>query len=253
MSLSDEGSAPGHARQSMERIARILGFRQGKLPWVTVTFIGLCVVVGIAERFSWRVGASLVFAPVIAEAQPYRFLGSAFLHAGFWHLLFNMYALWLVGSVLELAIGRVRFAAIYLVSAFAGNVAVLIAADPLSRSWSTATVGASGAVFGVFGALFVLMRHFGSDATSLLVVILANLALGFIPGMNISWQSHVGGLITGAVVMAAMAAHRKQSSPGVRKLRDSALLVVVVAVLIGLVVWKLHRAQSGMDAIGLSL
>lgn len=232
------GFPQGGGGSFWRRLAERLGFTPGRnVPVVTSTIIILCVLVALSEMFSQRVGASLVFAPVIGDHEPWRFLGSAFLHAGFWHLLFNMYALWLVGSILEPAIGRVRFLAIYLLSAVAGNVFVLLTADPSGQSWITATVGASGAVFGVFGAVFVLMKHFDSNATSILVVIVANLALGFIPGMNISWQSHVGGLIAGSVVMALMMMRRGQISVRWRNIRDVAIVIGTTAVLVGLIWW----------------
>ena len=240
MAENSHGEGTGRGVTLWGRIAQFLGVRPGHLPWVTVTIIVACVLVGLAELFSQQVGTSLLFVPFLAESQPYRFLGSAFLHGGFWHLVFNMYALWLVGNALEPVIGRVRFAAIYLLSAVAGNVAVLITADPLAPSWGTATVGASGAVFGVFGALFVLMRHFGADSTSLMVVILANLGLGFIPGMNISWQSHVGGLIVGAVTMALMTANRAHTTPTRRRIQDVTAVVVVALALTGLILWTLR-------------
>ncbi|MCI1963652.1 MAG: rhomboid family intramembrane serine protease [Ancrocorticia sp.] len=238
MATSWQGEGSGsRAARLFQRVGRALGFRGGNPPLVTLSLIGICVLVAIAELFFKNVGAALLFVPALAESQPYRFIASAFVHAGFWHLLFNMYALWLVGAVLEPAIGRVRFASIYLLSAVAGNVAVLLSADQLSESWITATVGASGAVFGVFGALFVLMHHFGTDSTSLLVVIVANLALGFLPGMNISWQSHVGGLIAGAVMMALMMARRQHISPRARRARDTAVIVGTAVVLCGLIWW----------------
>ena len=113
------------------------------------------------------------------------------------------------------------FLGIYLLSAVAGNIAVLLTADPSGQSWITATVGASGAVFGVFGALFILVRHFGSNATSLIIVIVANLLLGFVPGMNISWQSHVGGLLIGGILMRLMTMGRE--SPHAHSAAESAM------------------------------
>ncbi|MCF2707219.1 rhomboid family intramembrane serine protease [Arcanobacterium haemolyticum] len=219
------------------RLAQWLGVRPGPQPVVTITLIALCVGIFIVGEFVQQVRFALVFAPVLGDIQPYRFLGSTFLHAGFWHLVFNMYALWLVGSVLEPMLGRLRFFGVYILSAFAGNVAVLLTSDQFSQSWNTATVGASGAVFGVFGALFVLMRQFDANARSLLVVIVANLALGFIPGMNISWESHVGGLVVGGALMALMLAGRAQNSVTVRRVRDVALFALTTAALVGLVFW----------------
>ena len=233
----DENSGPAGRSSGFRRLGAWLGVRPGKQPVVTLSLIAICVLVAFAELISQQVGAALIFAPTLGEIQPYRFLGSTFLHAGFWHLLFNMYALWLVGSALEPIIGRLRFFAIYLLSAVAGNIAVLLTADPSGQSWITPTVGASGAVFGVFGAFFLLVRHLGSDATSLLVVIVANLALGFVPGMNISWQSHVGGLVMGAALMGLMMVGRAQMSPPRRRWRDTAVIVVAAAVLVGLFFW----------------
>ncbi len=232
-----ENSGAGGRSESFQEVARWLGFRRGTQPVVTMSLIAMCVLVAFAELISQQVGASLVFAPIVGESQPYRFVGSTFLHAGFWHLLFNMYALWLIGSALEPIIGRVRFLAIYLLSAVAGNIAVLLTADPSGQSWVRATAGASGAVFGLFGALFLLVRHFGSDATSLLVVLVANLALGFVPGMNISWQSHVGGLIMGGALMGLMMMGRNQPGLNGRRWHDTWIIVLAIAVLVGLFFW----------------
>ncbi len=218
------------------KLRRFLGLGDAHAP-VTLALIGICVAVSIAEVFNQGIGAALLYAPILGESQPYRILGSAFLHSGFWHLVFNMYALWLVGSALEPAIGRARFLGIYLLSAVTGNIAVLLTADPSGQSWITATVGASGAVFGVFGALFVLVRHFGSNATSLIAVIVVNLLLGFVPGMNISWQSHVGGLIMGGALMWLMMMGRNSLTPTRRLLRDIGVFVLLGAVLVGLYFW----------------
>ncbi|MFT3944113.1 MAG: rhomboid family intramembrane serine protease [Ancrocorticia sp.] len=221
----------------LDRARQWLGVRPGKQPVVTLSLIAICVAVAFVELLTQKVVSTLIFAPILGYVEPYRFLGSTFLHAGFWHLLFNMYALWLVGSILEPILGRVRFLSIYVLSAVAGNIAVLLTADPSGQSWIRPTVGASGAVFGVFGALFVLKRHFGSDATSLLVIIMANLALGFIPGMNISWQSHVGGLVMGGALMALMSVAREGLTKRQRYARDTLVMLVAAGALVGLYFW----------------
>lgn len=166
---------------------------------VTMALMGACVVLWIIGYFDQRVVSTLIYAPILGIEQPYRFLGAAFLHASFWHLLFNMYALWLVGLSLEPLLGKLRFLVLYVVSAVAGNVVFFLAAS-ITDQWLTAVVGASGAVFGLFGALFVISRASQLRNTSLLVVIGINLVLGFvIPG--IAWQSHLGGLVFGAGLM----------------------------------------------------
>ncbi len=205
-------------------------------PWVTIVLIAINVLVYVAQLLSSGVQSTMIFAPVIGSLQPYRFLSSAFLHGGFWHIAFNMYALWLVGENLERMIGRWRFAVIYLFSAAGGNVFVLLVASPLAQSWVTGVVGASGAVFGLFGALFILVRKFGGKYTSLLVVIVLNLLLGFLPGSNISWQSHVGGLLVGCIAMAVTA--RRFRHPRVKAFADGAAYLVIAVLLVTAVIWK---------------
>lgn len=168
-------------------------------PAVTTVLIVMCVGVYGFGRLWPEVESTLIFAPWLGETQPYRFIGSAFIHADFWHLIFNMYALWLVGNAIEPAFGRWRFIALYALSAIGGNVAVLVLSDPTGVSYFTFVVGASGAVFGLFGALFVLAKRLSRDTTALLILLGINLILGFILE-GISWQSHLGGLIVGVVL-----------------------------------------------------
>lgn len=168
-------------------------------PAVTTALIVMCVGVYGFGRLWPEVESTLIFAPWLGETQPYRFIGSAFIHADFWHLIFNMYALWLVGNAIEPAFGRWRFIALYALSAIGGNVAVLVLSDPTGVSYFTFVVGASGAVFGLFGALFVLAKRLSRDTTALLILLGINLILGFILE-GISWQSHLGGLIVGGVL-----------------------------------------------------
>jgi len=138
--------------------------------------------------------------PIAVEAGQYeRLLTAAFLHAGLLHLASNMLALFIVGAPLERVLGSGRFTALYLASALGGSLLSLALSPP-----STLGVGASGAVFGLFGALAVLRNRVGADARSIGVLIGINLVISFaVP--NISWQAHVGGLVTGAVVALLVA------------------------------------------------
>jgi len=105
-----------------------------------------------------------------------------------------MYSLWIVGPALETMLGRVRYLALFFIAGFGGSVGVLLLASPLQP-----VVGASGAIFGLFGAYFIIQRRLGGNARQMLVLIAINLVYGFIvPG--IAWQGHVGGLIAGAAV-----------------------------------------------------
>jgi membrane associated rhomboid family serine protease len=135
-----------------------------------------------------------VFAPGVADGEVWRLVTGGFLHAGFAHLLFNMFALYILGGLLEPAIGSVRFGLIYFVSLLSGSFGALL------LSPDTPTVGASGAVFGLMGAAFVVMRHRGVNPmeSGLGIFIGLNLLITFlIPGISIG--GHIGGLLGGAV------------------------------------------------------
>jgi membrane associated rhomboid family serine protease len=140
-----------------------------------------------------------LWPPAVAGGQYERLVTSAFLHYGPVHLLFNMWALYVVGQSLEQWLGRVRFVILYLLSALGGSITALLFA-PLN----TNTAGASGAVFGLFAAIFVVAKRMRFDARGIAVLIGLNLLITFtVP--NISWQGHVGGLVTGAALAFAYA------------------------------------------------
>jgi membrane associated rhomboid family serine protease len=144
-------------------------------------------------------GSSIVFdyglfGPLVSEGEWYRIVTSAFLHEGLWHIAGNMILLFFLGRILEPGVGTPRFVAIYVVSLLAGSFgALLLSPDALSY-------GASGAVFGVLGATFVVARGRGVDAlaSSVGVLILFNLAFSFgVPGISIG--AHLGGLVAGVL------------------------------------------------------
>ena len=201
--------------------------RQGR-PVITLTLIALCVVVYAALAAAPEARISLVFAPVAGAAEPWRFLTAAFLHGGFLHLALNMYALWIVGSVLEPALGRWRFLALYLLSAIGGSVAVLLFASPYDLAWVTAVVGASGAVFGLFGAIAMVLRRLGRDATQIVILVAINAVLGFVLP-NIAWQAHLGGLLVGLGLAAAYVYAPRGRSTAVAVLATVAAGVVILA------------------------
>ncbi|MEZ3161844.1 rhomboid family intramembrane serine protease [Microbacterium sp. BWT-B31] len=142
--------------------------------------------------------------------QPWRLVTVLLVHSGFWHVGLNMLALWMIGRSLEPLVGRWRFLVLYLLSGLGGSVAVSLLAP---FTW---VVGASGAVFGLFGALLVIGRHIGANIRGIAIVIGINLALPFVlalfgaigsgsflgalEAIRISWQAHVGGLVVGALV-----------------------------------------------------
>jgi len=176
-------------------------------PVVTLTIIGICVAAYLAQQLpGLDVTRNFAFTPAYAGHEPWRFVTAAFLHSpsSILHIAFNMYALWLLGPYLENLFGRLRFTVLYLLSAFGGSVGYLLIAGFTSGQFLTSTVGASGAVFGLFGALVVVQRRLGRRLGQVAVVLGINAVLGFVvPG--IAWQAHLGGLVTGAAVAALFA------------------------------------------------
>ena len=161
----------------------------------------------------------------VAEGQYYRLLTAMFLHFGVIHLALNMYCLYLVGPALERALGRLRFGALYLLSGLSGS-ALSYALGPHNEI----AAGASGAVFGLFAGFYVLSRRRGTDVSQISVTIGLNLVLSFsISGID--WRGHVGGLIGGALVTAALVyAPEGKQRWVVQALGSACVAVVVVAV-----------------------
>ncbi|WP_342665837.1 rhomboid family intramembrane serine protease [Promicromonospora kroppenstedtii] len=205
---------------------------------MTLTIIGICVVswvLQLATGGAWT--HALWFWPWGGAVEPWRFLTASFLHSTSpLHILFNMYALWITGQFLEPLLGRARFAVLCLLSAVGGSVGVLLlAGDPFTSSaWVTPVVGASGMVFGLFGAMLPVMRRLGRSMGQVLVLLAINGAIGFVPNLNIAWQAHLGGLVTGALVATAYAYAPKER----RELVAWLVPVAGIAVLVGLAVWR---------------
>ncbi|MEW1964906.1 rhomboid family intramembrane serine protease [Micrococcus sp. NPDC078436] len=189
--------------------------------------------------------AGLYTSPLAFE--PWRLLTYALVHdvSGPTHLALNLLALWVIGRVLEPVLGLWRFLALYAISALGGAVFALWTSAPLQP-----VVGASGAVYGLFAALFLLTRIGGGQVRSIAVLIGLNLAASFaLPG--ISWQVHVGGLLTGAAV--ALVLTRLGPLPGTPGRGRGGVgaqvagLVVVLAALGGLT--ALGASRIGLDAL----
>ncbi|OEV10412.1 Rhomboid family protein, partial [Streptomyces nanshensis] len=110
----------------------------------------------------------------------------------------NMLGLWFLGPPLEAALGRLRFAGLYLLSGLGGGALTFLLAVP-----QQASLGASGAIFGLFGAMAVLMRRMRYDMRPILILLAINLVFTF-TWKNIAWEAHVGGLVTGVLLAYAM-------------------------------------------------
>jgi membrane associated rhomboid family serine protease len=186
---------------------------RGETPYATYTLLALNVIVFLAELGGGGGAASLegggqlirdggLYGPAIADqGEWYRIVTSGFLHAGFLHLLLNMFVLYVLGSLLEPAIGTARMLAIYFVSLLAGAFGALLF-DP-----DTLTVGASGAIYGLLGAAIVVARRRGIEqlASQLALWLVINLVLTFsIP--QISMGGHLGGLAGGVLAALAVSA-----------------------------------------------
>jgi membrane associated rhomboid family serine protease len=197
-------------------------------PMVTYVLIGLNVVVFALQMMlrdfsDYVVYAGLYTSPYL-EPEPWRMLTSTFAHSTTFigHIAFNMYALYICGRVLEPMLGRLRFLALYLASGLGGSVAVLLITDP-----RVPVLGASGAVFGLFAAMFVLLRARGVQTMQIVILIAINLAIGFIiPG--IAWEAHVGGLVVGAATAAVMAHAPKGKQRALMQWVGTALLVLML-------------------------
>jgi membrane associated rhomboid family serine protease len=171
----------------------------------------------------------------VAAGEWYRLVTSAFLAPatglgglGFVDILFNMWALIFVGPALEGFFGRMRFLAVYLLSAVGGAVAYYFLAPP-----NYPAAGASGAIFGLFGAWFVVARRLRLDSRGIAVLIAINLALSFWFHNYIAWQDHIGGLLTGALLTAAYVYAPAKNRAVLQGLATFAILaVLVVAVVI---------------------
>jgi membrane associated rhomboid family serine protease len=159
----------------------------------------------------------------------YRMLTAAFVHVEFWHIGLNMFALWILGSSLEPVLGRWRFTALYFLSALGGSAVSL-----LGLSGNAASIGASGAVFGLFGALFVIARRFDRDVSTILVILGINAVIGFTVD-GIDWRAHLGGLITGAI-LAYVFAHAPRTHRTTVGVASCLLMFAVIAMVVAVFV-----------------
>ena len=181
------------------------------VPRVTYTLIAINVVAFLTEQGQFTLFGSTIYGSVIEEGILYRsaiavnheywrLVSAGFLHENLLHIAFNMYLLYLLGRMLEPAIGSVRFAAVYFTALLAGSFGALLATGAPS-------LGASGAVFGLMGAMVVELRarRLSVMESGIGGLILINLILSFSLA-NISVGAHVGGLIGGALAGLALRA-----------------------------------------------
>ncbi|MEA2138853.1 MAG: hypothetical protein QOG56_2003 [Solirubrobacteraceae bacterium] len=206
-------------------------------PQLTYALIAINVIAFVASSTGGRgLGTSgpvydkgVLYASAVADGEWWRIVTAGFLHGGLLHIAFNMYFLYFIGTLLEPAIGRLRFGIIYFVSLVGGSFGALL----LTSNPNAGTVGASGAVFGLMGAAILVMRARGIDPmqSGLGVTLLLNLGITFlIPGVSIG--GHLGGLFAGGIVGYLMfeVAERRRVSPA---LVYGASIVLAVALFVG--------------------
>ena len=208
-----------------------------RLPPVTMTVLVISVGLFVVQRFipglNNTVGLYLAqINEFVAQGEVWRLLTAAFLHGGLMHMAFNMYALYLFGPRLEREVGSVPFAALYVAAALAGGAAFYLS-EPRGLA-----VGASGAIFGLFGAWLAASyrgRHTAVGSASLrqlLVLLGINLAIGFLPGARIAWQAHLGGLVAGMVIAAVWASPLVRERPALRTAVAAAVGVLALLVVL---------------------
>jgi membrane associated rhomboid family serine protease len=227
-----------------------LGGRAGdSRPLVTQTLIALNVV-GFALEWIGRdrFTNALVFVPHDAIAHPWTFLSSAFLHSTTFplHILLNMYVLWMIGPYLEVLLGRARFALLYLLSAIGGSAVYFAMASPSvapGSAWYGGALGASGAVFGLFAAFFVVNRKLGRDSRGIAAVIALNLVFGFVVS-GIAWQAHLGGLAVGALTAAGLAYVPRER----RAVLQPVVLAGIAVLIVAIVLVKVASVPAGLLA-----
>ena len=242
--------------RSVRQARTAFGGRISAVPVVTYVLIGLNVLAYLAElarpsvedRFDMLGTVPVGYYPEgVADGEWYRLLTGAFLHLtpaegtfGITHILFNMLALWKIGPVVEAQLGRVRHLALYLLSALGSSVLVLLIAP------ETRTVGASGAIFGLGAAYWVMSRRLGYDMRAVNQYMGGLLLWLVISAWATSWQGHLGGLLAGGAVSLAYAYAPRD---GRRTLIQAGACVALLALLLVLVWLKVSALADGPVAL----
>ena len=240
------------AGQGTRRPRTAFGGRPVASAALTWTLVGINVLVFLIEvarpglLYAWGMLGTPALTPGgiqagVVNGQWYRLLTSAFTSPGtslsglgFLDIAFNMWALIVVGPSLEQSLGRVRFLAVYLLSALGGSV-LFYYMEPHGLA-----AGASGAIYGLFGAWFVVARKLRLDVRGIVTIIAINLAFSLFFRSSIAWQDHVGGLIVGALTTAAFVYAPRKNRTAIQV----AAAVAIVAVLVVLVIFRTHALTS---------
>jgi membrane associated rhomboid family serine protease len=204
-------------------------------PRITISLIMINLVIWLVQVIPGStVTTALFYAPLLTVLEPWRMLTAGFVHSpdSFWHILINIYSIYIFGRIIEPMLGPSRFLVLYLISIFGGSAAVLWLSEPVIP-----VVGASGAFFGLMGAYLVMLRAIGDNSGLLVGLIAVNLAFGFIvPG--ISWQGHLGGLLAGMAVTGVYARTRYKSGLA-QKIQVLGVIGLIVLITVAGVIFRL--------------
>jgi membrane associated rhomboid family serine protease len=209
------------------------GNRSGLVDRLALTPLGRCQTLdgggflpGATEQLC-QARPGLVWVPGVADGAWWQLVTSMFTHVDVLHIGFNMLALWFLGPQLEAAIGRTRFLALYLLSGLTGSVFVY-GFSPLY----TPTIGASGAIFGLMGALLVLAIKVKADFSPILMWLGINVVLTFVGRGFISWQGHLGGLVGGVLIALVLAYSPRRQRPLWQSVGLGGIAVLLVVALV---------------------
>ena len=225
---------PGARTLDMDDVRR----GQTRTAIVSYTILAVCVAIFVIGFLAPPLGSLLLFYGVqanelITDGQWWRLLTAAFFHdqSNIIHIAFNMWALYVFGPQLEREVGSAAFLALYVAAALGGGAAFYLLGPP-----SGVAVGASGAIFGLFGAWLAASyrrRRTAAGAASLrqlLVLLGINMALAFAPGFNIAWQAHAGGLVAGFLIAFAWSAPQLHNSAARRTAVAAAVAAAALTV-----------------------
>ena len=237
--------ATGQGGQGARAARTVFGGRPSRSATVTWTLVAINVLVFLAEvaRPSLLYDLGMISSPVgtpagvqsgVAGGQWYRLITSAFTAPGtsigglgLLDIAFNLWALFIVGPELERLLGKIRYLAVYLLSAVGGSLMYYYLV-PIGLA-----AGASGAIYGLFGAWFVVIRRLRLDSRGIVLLIAINLGFSFYYHSTIAWQDHIGGLVTGALLTAAYAYAPRKNRMAFQV--AATVLLVVLMVIAGVI------------------
>jgi len=235
-------ASPLGGRRSIVRVQRRADATPALVTRILIAVnVGVYLVTAVQGAGLNNPGGSLyakmvLFGPWVGQGDWWRLVTAMFLHGFILHIAFNMLALWWIGAPVEEYLGRARFAGLYFVSGLAGSAGALL------QSPTTPVVGASGAIFGILGAMLILeWQATGRLTGNAMTWIVINLVISFLPGTDISWGGHVGGLVGGILVTLAFARWgRGHAAYGRLGLGGALGLVVVAVASVALAYWKVR-------------